>query len=262
MFDYEALLSQLNELREESYAAFNRKLLPGTSNIWGIRLPNLRKIAKQIKKMDVLDYFSQVKHEFFEETLLMGFVIGTMEESKYPLDEIQRTIESFLPHIHNWSVCDSFCASLKIAKSNPDAIFDFLKGIYDQSIKRNDQGCIFDNNRINIDEEQEYIIRFVIVMWLNYYIKDDYIDEVVARLLKIRSEQYYVNMAIAWCYSIIYISYPKVIEDYLKQNIVNQSNLVSSDLFVHNKTISKICESYQVEEERKKEIRSLKIKGK
>lgn len=264
MFDYERLIDQLSELREESYATFSSSLLPGTSSIWGIRLPNLRKIAKEMRKVDVREYLVQVRHEFFEETMLMGFVIGIMEESKYPKEEILYWVKEFLLHIDNWSICDSFCTSLKIATREPDQIFEMLLDLLHSNttlsnsfIERQQEAPI-----LIITEGKEFTIRFVIVMWLIYYTNEKYVNTVIENLLKIKSNHYYVNMAIAWCYSMIYLEFPEIVERNLKLNYENQVRLSSSELFVHNKTISKICESLQVEENQKNYVKSLKIKRK
>ncbi len=264
MFDYKRLIDQLSELREESYAAFSSSLLPGSSSIWGIRLPILRKIARQMKKIDVREYLVQVRHKFFEETMLMGFVIGMMEESKYPMEEILYWIQEFLLHIDNWSICDSFCSSLKITTREPELIFEVLLNLFNSSttLSNPSAGQQHETPVLFIMEGKEFTIRFVIVMWLIYYLNEEYVYSINENLLRIKSEHYYVNMAISWCYSMIYVQFPKVVEKNLQLGYGNRTKLSSSEIFVHNKTISKICESLQVEENQKKYVKTLKIKEK
>ncbi len=263
MYDYERLMNQLNALQEESYASFSSSLLPGISSVRGIRLPNLRKIARQISKGDVREYLVQVRHEFFEETMLMGFVIGLMEESQYPMEEILHWVQKFLLYIDNWSICDSFCTSLKIATREPEQIFKMLLDLLETNTKSTTPSIEYQEaSFLIVDEGKEFTIRYVIVMWLIYYINEKYVNTINEKLLRIKSNHYYVNMAIAWCYSMIYVHFPEIVEHNLKLNYEFQNRLSTSELFVHNKTISKICESLQVKENKKEFVKSFKIKGK
>ncbi|MBU3093459.1 DNA alkylation repair protein [Clostridium sp. CF011] len=102
---------QLTELAEEDYKIFSSRLLPNTNNILGVRLPYLRKIAKQIVAKDWRSYLEGASSKYFEEVMLQGMIIGyAMAE----IEEILSYVEKFVPKIDNWSVCDSFCSGLKI----------------------------------------------------------------------------------------------------------------------------------------------------
>lgn len=248
---YHKILEQLQMLEEEEYREFSSRLLPNVSGVRGIRLPFLRKIANEISRGDVLAYFSEVKHLFFEETLLMGFVIGTMDTKTYPIETIIAVVQAYVPYINNWSTCDSFCSSLKIAKKEPDRVFEFLMeyAVYEDETM----------DDLNLDQ-REYELRFFIVMCLNYYLNDDYIDQVLPRLRKIKTSRYYVNMALAWCYSKIFLSYPYYIIDMLIEGKEKtKSELTKEEIFIHNKTISKICDSFKVSSDIKKQIREYLI---
>ena len=100
--------AQLLELAEPNYQQFTARLLPDISNILGVRLPVLRKIAKQIAKENWREFLRQNDEVYFEEIMLKGMVIGYIKDAS--VHEIMKFTETFVPKINNWSVCDSFCA--------------------------------------------------------------------------------------------------------------------------------------------------------
>lgn len=220
---------QLISLSEADYQAFTSKLLPGTENILGVRLPLLRKIAKQIVKDDWREYLAEASDESYEAIMLQGMVIGY---ANAPIAEILQYIERFIPKIDNWSVCDSFCCGLKITKKHPAEMWDFLQGY--------------------LTDSREFYIRFGVVMLLNYYIDEKYIDEALRNMDRIKNDAYYVKMGIAWAISMYYVKLPDKTMIYLKNN-----NL---DDFTYNKTLQKIIESLKVDKETKNLIRSMKRK--
>ena len=221
--------NQLFQLEDEDYKNFIIKLTPGSENVLGVRLPKLRKLAVEISRGSWREYLAAAEDIYFEEIMLRGMVIGY---AKADIDEIIGYISDFIPQINNWAVCDSFCSGLKIAKANQEIIWKFL------------QGCF--------DSKEPYSLRFGVVMLLNYYINDNYIDRVLQILDKINHPDYYVKMAAAWALSICFIKYPKKTLEYLKTS--------SMDNFTYNKGLQKIIESRQVDAETKSVIRSLKRK--
>lgn len=228
---------QIVAMAEPEYQEFSAGLLPGTENILGVRLPNLRKLAKQIVKSDgssLPDWrsFERMETYYFEEIMLQGFVLGYVKVSgKAACEELLSYIAAFVPKIDNWSVCDSFCSSLKFTREYQERVWQFLKPF--------------------LHADKEYEVRFGIVMLLFYYIEDKYIDEVLDILKIRRHEAYYVKMAVAWTLSMCYVKYEKKVEAILAEKELDE--------FTHNKTIQKICESRQIEVEKKKKIRQLKF---
>jgi 3-methyladenine DNA glycosylase AlkD len=218
---------QLKALAEPEYQAFTSKLLPGTNNILGVRLPNLRKIAKQIAKKDWRAYLSKASDNTYEEIMLQGMVIGY---AKGDIGELFRYMEAFIPKINNWSVCDSFCSGLKIAKKYPKEMWDFIQDY--------------------LKDEREYYIRFGVVMLLNYYISDEYVNEALLALDEIKSDAYYVKMGVAWAISMYYVKLPEQTMPYLENNHL--------DDFTYNKTLQKITESLKVDSDTKNKIRAMK----
>ncbi|MEK3704142.1 DNA alkylation repair protein [Paenibacillus sp. FSL R7-0198] len=223
--------TQLLSLVEPEYQKFSAALIPNITNVLGVRLLALRKIAKQLAAGDWRTYLETAEDEYFEEVMLQAMVIGHVQAD---LDELLKAIETFVPKIDNWSVCDSFCAGLKYTKVHSEPMWTFL-----QPYLRSDQ---------------EYEIRFGVVMLLNFYLNERYIDQVLTALDQISHEAYYVKMAVAWAISMAYVKQPEVTLRYL-----NQNNL---DDFTYNKALQKITESYRVDPESKQMIRSMKRKVK
>lgn len=219
---------ELLKLSEEKYREFSSRLIPGVDNILGVRLLHLRKIAKNIAKKDWRKYLKNANDTHFEEVMLQGMVIGYVNDSN--IEEILVYIKNFIPKINNWSVCDSFSSGLKIANKNKEIVWEFLKKY--------------------LSSEEEYEVRFAVVMLLNYYIDEEYIRKVLKELDKVNHNGYYVKMAVAWAVSVCYVKFEDITLEYL-----NNNNL---DDFTYNKSLQKICESLKVDKERKFLIKSMK----
>lgn len=220
----------LEELSEPAYQEFSSRLLPEVNDILGVRLPKLRSLAKQIAKENGREYLRTASDDSFEERMLQGMVIGNMKEE---VSEILKLSEEFIPKLDNWSVCDSFCSSLKIAEKYQEEVWDFLKPYF--------------------RSDQEFEVRFGVVMLLNYFILDAYLEQVFIILNQIKQEGYYAKMAVSWAISICYVKFPKQTMAFLKDNRL--------DSFTYHKALQKITESYRVSEEEKKEIRAMKRKS-
>ena len=215
------------ELADPKYKEFHSGLCPGTNNIIGVRIPVLRKYAKELAKDDFRSYLSSIADDYYEEIMIKGMIIGL---AKMETEERLNYISEFVPKIDNWAICDTFCAGLKFTNKNKDVVWEFIKK--------------YQNSR------KEFELRFLIVMLLDYYITDEYIDEVIKILDKTKHDGYYVKMAIAWTISVLYVKYPKITMEYLKNNTL--------DDFTYNKALQKIIESYRVSEEDKNIMRKMK----
>lgn len=212
---------------EEKYRVFSSALLPGVNNLAGVRIPTLRKISREIAKSDWQTYIKNTDYRYMEETMLKGMVIGQVKE---PPEKMLELMENFIPEINNWSVCDCFCCGLKFIKDNKKRVWDFLQKY--------------------LNSEKEFEIRTAVVILLNFYIDEEYIGQVLNDLNKIKTEDYYAQMAIAWAVSICYIKFEKETLEFLKN-----CNL---DKFTYNKSIQKITESYRVPKETKIQLKLLK----
>ncbi len=218
---------QIFELIDTDYQKFSAALIPTINNVLGVRLPELRKIAKKIAKGDWRTYLKTAKDEYFEEIMLQGMVIGYI---KTDIEERLFYVASFVPKIDNWSVCDSFCTGLKSTKENKERVWVFLQPY--------------------LSSKNEYEIRFGVVMLLNYYIKTEYIERVLKLMDRVKHEGFYAKMAVAWAVSICYVKLPVPTMEYLRNNTL--------DDFTYNKALQKITESNRVDKETKSLIRSMK----
>lgn len=223
----EEIQEKLFSLRDEEYQKFHSSLCPGTNNIIGIRVPVLRDFAKKIVKQDWRGYLQKAKDNYYEEIMLQGMVIGL---AKMELEERLEYVKQFIPKIDNWAVCDVSCAGFKFAKKYPNEVWEFLKTY--------------------LGSNKEFEIRFGVVMLLDFYIIEEYIEEVLKILNGIHHDGYYVKMAVAWAISIAYIKFPKETLRLLQKNDL--------DTFTYNKALQKIIESYRVSEGEKKKIRAMK----
>lgn len=224
----EEIRQELIKLADDKYRSFHSNLCPGVENILGVRLPLLRKLAKSLsKEEDYYNYLNNGDTKYYEEIMIEGLIIGylkTDNENRF------NYIKNFIPKIDNWAICDSFCNNLKFTKENMNEVWNFILP-YTSS-------------------ENEFDIRFAIVMMLNFYIIEDYIDDVLNTLNNINHDGYYVKMAVAWAVSYAYIDFPQKTLAFLKNN-----NL---DNFTYNKSLQKIIESTRVSKEDKDLMRSLK----
>ena len=220
--------AQLLELAEPSYQEFSSRLLPGTTNILGVRLPILRKIAKQIAKENWREFLKQNDEVYFEEVMLKGMVIGYTKDAS--VFEIMQYIKNFVPKIDNWSVCDSFCSGLKITKKHQQQFWPMITSY--------------------LSSDNEFEVRFGIVMMLNYYVDNKYVVDTLNHLEQVNHSGYYVRMAIAWAISVCYVQYPNLTLSYLKESQL--------DTFTYNKALQKICESLKSDQKTKELMKQLK----
>lgn len=217
----------LFEKQDLKYREFHSSLCPNIDKIIGVRIPELRKMAKEIAMTDYQEFLKNALNEYYEELVLQGLVIGY---AKISIEETFKYLKIFVPKINSWAVCDTTCSNLKITKKYMNEMWEFLEQY--------------------INSNNEYEIRFALVMYLNYYLTEEYTDLILEKIDKITNKEYYVQMAIAWLVSFAYIKQKEKTEKYLLKN-----NL---DKFTHNKSIQKICESYRVSNEDKEKLKKYK----
>lgn len=227
-YSLEKIRKILLENSDEKYRKFSSSLIPNTDNLLGIRIPFLRKFAKDIAKTCAEEFLREKNCEYFEETMLQGMVIGLV---KTDIAQRFELIKDFLPKIKNWSVCDCFCCSLKFTKDDRKEVLEFLKPY--------------------IKSENEYEVRFAAVMLLDYFVNEEYIDTTLTLLNEFTHEAYYAKMAVAWAISICYINYPDKTFEFLKRTKISP--------WVFNKSIQKITESIKIGKNLKDKARALRI---
>ena len=219
---------ELLELSDKKYKKFQSNLCPKTTNILGIRVPVLRNYAKKLAKNNEIEkLLKEIDDEYYEETMLKGMLIG-LNNKEFGI--IKKEIEEFVPKINNWAVCDVFCAGLKIVKNNKNEMWDLIQ----KYLKSN----------------KEFEIRFAVVIILNYYIEENYLEKNFKIFDSITSKEYYVQMAVAWAISICFVKfYDKTLK------YIENCNL---DKFTYNKSIQKAIESYRITPEQKEYLRTKK----
>ena len=226
----EKLQAELKALQDLKYQKFHSSLLPGVQNIIGVRMPLLRKLAKEVLRGDWRSYLDSSVAEpntYYEEDIIQALLIGT---SKLSWQERQAYIKAFVPKINNWAVCDLFCSTLKEAQYYQEEYWQLIVPYFNSS--------------------NAYDLRFASVMLLNHFTGDEFVEEALNLLEAIKHEDYYVKMGVAWAISIFYIKQPQ-----LTLKLIKQNNL---DDFTHNKAIQKIRESFRVSNEDKEMLNRFK----
>lgn len=223
------LESRLRALADEKLANFSSGLNPTCKPMLGVRLPELRKIAKEIAKTDYKDFLEHCPDSYFEYETLKAYVLG------YAKDDIETILfyaDQFVPTIKDWSVNDSFCQNFSIARKYPERVFDWLMDY----AKKN----------------EEFPQRIVAVLLMSHFLVPEYIDRVLAVMDTLQYDGYYTRMGVAWCVATAYAKFPKETAGYLADNKLQD--------WTYNKAIQKMCESYRVAEEDKAYWRARKRK--
>lgn len=223
---YKIFLKWLKEKQEISYLEFQKKIILEDIPMIGIRSEQLKKIAKEISKGSYITFIKQNNHYYYEEIMIHGFILGNL---KTDFATLLKLIEDFLPYNQSWAINDSICSCLKQFKKNQEIGYQWILKI--------------------LDSNHPWNIRFALILLLDYYINDIYIDKVLVLATKQYPDYYYVNMAIAWLLSVCYIKYPEKTEPILKKNILPS--------WIQRKTISKIRDSYRVSREKKDYLKTL-----
>ena len=224
--DYNDYLNYLISLREVKYKDFSKKLIDTKYEMLGIRLPKLRSIAKEIIKGNYIEYLKYNEFKYYEEVMIKGFVI-TYSKSEEILDKY---LQEHINNIDNWSLCDSFCNSLKLIIKNKEKYYNVFKKL--------------------TNSNKEYDIRVGLITILNNYVDDNHIDDIFNILDNIKLDTYYVNMASAWLLCECFIKQREKTLSYLNVSKLNK--------FSFNKGIQKCIESYRVSAEDKTYLKSIK----
>ena len=229
-------MSIIDEIRKELYAQQDlgyKALQERTINnidpdsIIGVRTPALRAYAKELgKREDVSVFLNDVPHKFFDEDQLHAFIISGMKDYDACMDEL----EKFLPYVNNWATCDQM--SPKVFKKHKQELLKHIK--------------------VWIKSKETYTIRFGVGMLMEHFLDEDFDPKYPEMVSKLRSEEYYVNMMIAWYFATALAKQYEAVIPYIKENRLA--------VWTHNKAIQKSIESYRITPEQKEYLRSLKIK--
>lgn len=229
MITSENIKMVLEEYVDVTFKDFTSALIPGSRPILGVRVPILRKIAKEIAKGDWKTYLCEAAEDSYEEVAIKGFVIGYVKEE---LGVLLPYIADHIEKIDDWSLCDGFCSNLKLVAKHRVEFLEFLLpyGMLDDEFKQ----------------------RVVAVMLMDYYLTDEYIDLSLKVLDCLKNEKYYCKMAVAWA---IATAWAKQRE---KTFVFMQDGNNTLDDWTYNKAIQKMLDSYRVGDEDKTMLRGMK----
>ncbi len=226
--------NRLLNLQDKEYQKFNKKLCPDTNReMLGIKMPAIRSLAKEVALSDSnwIEYVKDESLEYFEEILIQGLIIGY---SKLLLEDKLALLKYVIPRLDSWAMTDTIVPTLKVKNNSLKIYWDYIQEY--------------------INSDKEFEVRFAVVSMLDYFINDEYVDEVIKILSKVNHEGYYVKMAVAWTLAEVGIKYNNKLLSFI---ISNDNKL---DKFTHNKTLQKMIESYRVTDEQKELLRELKRK--
>ncbi len=219
---------ELLKLQDNEYRKLQISTIPNVDpeSIIGVRTPELRKFAKELfKSSNYEDFINDLPHKYFDENQLHAFIISEIKDYDKCLYEFNK----FLPYVDNWATCDQ--STPKAFSKNKDKLINEIKKW--------------------IKSKETYTIRFGVSMLMRNFLDDDFKEEYLEMVSKIRSNEYYVNMMIAWFFA---TALAKKYDSTIKY--IENKKL---DTWVHNKTIQKAIESYRVTEEHKKYLKGLKV---
>lgn len=216
-------------LKDEKYREFQKKLIPTVdeNTVIGVRTPVLRKYAKDVSGTPGAVIFMQtLPHEYYEENNLHGMLIETMKD----YDECIAYLDEFLPYVDNWATCDLI--SPRVFKKHKDELLVKIKEW--------------------MASDRVYTIRFGMEMLMTHFLDEDFKPEYLGMAADVHSEEYYVNMMIAWFFATALAKQYEASLPYIENHCM--------DRWTHNKTIQKAIESYRITDEQKRYLKSLKIK--
>ena len=222
---------ELFELQDQKYRDFQSKLIPTVDpdTVIGVRTPELRKYAKKLAKQeDITEFLNDLPHHYFDENQLHAFIVSERKDYEQCINEVCR----FLPFVDNWATCDQM--SPKVFKKHRQKLLEYIKEW--------------------IGSGETYTIRFAIGMLMEHFLEEDFDPAYLELVADVRTEEYYVNMMIAWYFATALAKQYEAVLPFIENQRL--------DTWTHNKAIQKSVESYRITAEQKEYLKSLKVKVK
>lgn len=219
--------AELLALRDEKFAELEHKTAPTLEkeHFIGVRTPDLRKLAKELRKReDIGGFLGSLPHRWFEEDQLHAFIVS--EEKDF--QRCMAMTETFLPHIDNWATCDQF--SPKVFAKHRDELMPYIDRW--------------------LGSEHTYTVRFAVGALMRHFLGDNFRSEYADRVAAISSDEYYINMMRAWYFAEALVKNYEDVLPYIEQRRL--------DKWTHNKTIQKAAESFRITDEQKQYLRTLR----
>ena len=224
------IYKELVSLQDEGYRDMHITIIPTVDpdSIIGVRTPALRSFAKELSKREDIDTFlNDLPHKYFEENQLHAFILSGMKDAAKAIE----LVDKFLPFVDNWATCDQM--SPKVFKKHKDLLLEYT----DKWIK----------------SDLTYVKRFGIGMLMEHFLDEDFKTTYLTKVSKIRSDEYYVNMMIAWYFATALAKQYDATLPYIEKQKL--------DIWTHNKSIQKAVESYRITPEQKDYLKTLKRKA-
>ena len=221
--------ARLFAMQDLKYREFTAKLTPTLEKerIIGVRTPELRKYAVELSKTeDAAAFMATLPHLYQEENNLHAFLIERIAD----YDACVAALDAFLPYVDNWATCDSMSPKY-LKKQLPRLIGEIRRWMASDRV---------------------YTVRFGMGMLMRHFLDDAFDPAYLDWVAALRSEEYYINMMIAWFFATALA----------KQWDATLPFIVNCRLepWVHNKAIQKAVESYRIPEDRKIWLRAQKIR--
>ena len=210
------------------YRDFQAHLFPNIEKerMIGVRTPELKKLAKELFGSETANRFIEtLPHYYFDENQLHAFLISLIKDYKICLKEVER----FLPYVDNWGTCDQL--SPKVFSKHKDELITPVKKW--------------------LKSKHTYTVRFAIGMLMQHYLEESFKEEYMEMVATIKSEEYYINMMMAWYFATALAKQWDTTIKYMEDKRLST--------WVHNKTIQKAVESYRITDKQKAYLKSLKI---
>ena len=218
---------KLSSLQDLKYRDMQVRIIPSVKpeSIIGVRTPELRKMAKELAQSREIGVFLEnLPHKFFEENQLHAFIVSGMKDYRECLGALNR----FLPYVDNWATCDQM--SPRVFKKHRPELMESIRGW--------------------LGSAETYTIRFGIGMLMEHYLDEDYDPACPEMVAAVRSEEYYVNMMIAWYFATALAKQYEAVLPFITEHRL--------DTWTHNKAIQKAIESFRITPEQKEYLKSLK----
>jgi len=224
----EKISNRLFEYQDEKYGDFIHRLTPTISrdNFIGVRVPNIKKIIKELSDEEIEIFLNELPHKYYEEGLLHGFLVQRIKN----YDKCIKRVNEFLPFVNNWATSDTMIP--KCFYKNKDDVFKHITKW--------------------IISKETYTVRFSILCLMNLFMDDEFKEEYLLIPASVKSEEYYINIMIAWYYATALTKQYNVAIKLIEHKILPK--------WIHNKAIQKAIESRKIPDDRKEYLKTLKIK--
>lgn len=219
--DIQKMLLSMQDIK---YRDFHAKLMPNIdkSRIIGVRVPQIRAFAKQIKN-DTGDFLENLPHKYYEENNLHAVLISEISDFGVCIEKLNK----FLPYVDNWATCDS---------------------MKPKCFKKNKHKLLLEIEKW-LKSRHEYTVRFGILMLMTHFLDEDFDEKYLEKVSKIKSDKYYINMMIAWYFATALAKQWDCAVKYLENRTLPE--------WVHKKAIQKARESYRITKEQKEYLKTL-----